>query len=110
MLWPKFEDNTVGEHLAFTGAIKDRILDIELLAVRLLEILSQEYPQLLEARYGALDFSCDSYELLQQIGKKRGMVLRGGDIDTERAATMLLEEYRNCKIGNITLERVSGDA
>lgn len=110
VLWPKFEDNTVGEHLAFTGAIKEQILDIELLAVRLLEILSGEYPGLLEARYGALDFSCDSYELLQQIGKKRGMLLRGGDIDTERAATMLLEEYRNCKIGNITLERVSDNA
>lgn len=110
VLWPKFEDETVGEHLAFTGAIKDRILDIETLACRLLEILGKTYPHLLEARYGELDFSCDSYDLLQQIGKKRGMVIRGGETDTERASAMILEEYRNCKIGNITLERVNDNA
>lgn len=105
VLWPKFEDKTVGEHLAFTGAIKDRILDTELLAMRLLEILSVSYKDMLADRYGDLDFECDSYDLLCQIGKKRGMVIRGGDVDTERAANMLLEEYRNCKIGLITLER-----
>ncbi len=105
VLWPKFEDQTVGEHLAFTGAVRDRILDTELLGMRLLEILAASYPNLLEARYGKLDFECDSYDLLCQIGKKRGMVIRGGETDTERAANMLLEEYRNCKIGNITLER-----
>lgn len=110
VLWPKFEDQTVGEHLAFTGAVKDRILDTELLAMRLLEILSADYPEMLTARYGELDFDCDSYDLLSQIGKKRGMVIRGGETDTERAANMLLEEYRNCKIGNITLERVEKDA
>lgn len=106
VLWPKFEDATVGEHLAFTGAVKDRILDTELLAMRLLEILSINYKDLLEKRYGVLDFECDSYDLLCQIGKKRGMVIRGGETDTERAANMLLEEYRNCKIGFISLERV----
>ena len=105
VLWPKFEDQTVGEHLAFTGAIKDRILDTELLAMRLLEILSVSYKDMLVERYGDLQFECDSYDLLCQIGKKRGMVIRGGDVDTERAANMLLEEYRNCKIGLITLER-----
>ena len=105
VLWPKFEDQTVGEHLAFTGAIKDRILDTELLAMRLLEILSVSYKDMLVGRYGGLDFECDSYDLLCQIGKKRGMVIRGGETDTERAANMLLEEYRNCKIGLITLER-----
>ena len=110
VLWPKFEDQTVGEHLAFTGAVKDRILDTELLAMRLLEILSVDYPELLTERYGQLDFDCDSYDLLSQIGKKRGMVIRGGDTDTERAANMLLEEYRNCKIGNITLERAENNA
>ena len=110
VLWPKFEDKTVGEHLAVTGAVKDRILDIELLAMRLIEILSDGYEDLLTARYGNLDFSMDSYELLCQIGKKRGMVIRGGDTDTERAANMLLEEYRNQKIGNITLERVCDNA
>ena len=110
VLWPKFEDTTVGEHLAFTGAVKDRILDTELLSMRLLELLSADYPNLLENRYGNLDFECDSYDLLCQIGKKRGMVIRGGETDTERAANMLLEEYRNCKIGFITLERVDDNA
>ena len=106
VLWPKFEDQTVGERLAFTGAVKDRVLDVELLAVRLLEVLVDNYPQLLTARYGELDFSLEPYDLLCQIGKKRGMVIRGGETDTERAANMLLEEYRNCKIGLISLERV----
>ena len=92
--------------MAFTGAVKDRILDTELLAMRLIEILSQNYPDCLEKRYGELDFSLDSYDLLSLIGKKRGMVIRGGETDTERAANMLLEEYRNQKIGNNTLERV----
>ena len=110
VLWPKFEDTTVGEHLAFTGAIKDRILDTELLAMRLLEILSVSYKEMLAERYGDLQFECDSYDLLCQIGKKRGMVIRGGDVDTERAANMLLEEYRNCKIGLITLERPEQNA
>ncbi len=106
VLWPKFEDQTVGEHLAVTGAVKDQILDAELLAMRLLEILIKDYPELLTARYGELDFSLDAYDLLAVIGKKRGMVIRGGETDTLRAANMLLEEYRNQKIGNITLERV----
>ena len=110
VLWPKFEDKTVGEHLAFTGAIKDRILDTELLAMRLLEILSVSYKEMLAERYGDLQFECDSYDLLCQIGKKRGMVIRGGETDTERAANMLLEEYRNCKIGLITLERPEQNA
>jgi ribosome biogenesis GTPase A len=106
VLWPKFEDVTVGEHLAFTGAVKDNILDTELLAIRLIEILGKNYPELLKNRYGELDFTLEPYDLLCQIGKKRGMVIRGGETDTERAANMLLEEYRNQKIGNISLERV----
>lgn len=110
VLWPKFEDITVGERLAFTGAVKDRILDTELLAMRLLELLSENYPELLTNRYGELNFDCDSYDLLCQIGKKRGMVIRGGETDTERAANMVLEEYRSCKIGLISLESVEKDA
>lgn len=110
VLWPKFEDETVGERLAFTGAVKDNILDTELLAIRLLEILGENYPELLINRFGELDFSLDPYELLCQIGKKRGMVIRGGETDTERAANMLLEEYRNQKLGNISLERVEKNA
>ena len=110
ILWPKFEDKTVGEHLAFTGAVKDRILDTELLAVRLLELLTVLYPEKLTARYGELDLTADSYSLLCEIGKKRGMVIRGGETDTERAANMLLEEYRSCKIEAITLERADKNA
>lgn len=106
VLWPKFEDKTVGEHLAFTGAVKDNILDTELLAVRLLELLKSTAPEKLTARYGELDLSGDGYDLLCEVGKKRGMLIRGGETDTERAANMLLEEYRACKIGRITLERV----
>ena len=105
VLWPKFEDQTVGEHLAFTGAVKDRILDTELLSMRLLEILSANYPDYLEKRYGELDFSLDSYDLLCAIGKKRGMMVRGGEVDTERAAAVLLDEFRSGKLGRITLER-----
>lgn len=106
VLWPKFEDKTVGEHLAFTGAVKDNIIDTELLAVRLLELLKNTAPEKLTARYGELDLSGDGYDLLCEVGKKRGMLIRGGETDTERAANMLLEEYRACKIGRITLERV----
>ena len=110
VLWPKFEDQRVAERLAFTGAVKDGVLDLELLAVRLIENLTETYPDLLTARYGITDFDMDSYDLLCAIGKKRGMVIRGGETDTERAATMLLEEFRNCKIGRISLERVEENA
>ena len=106
VLWPKFEDNTVGEHLAFTGAVKDNILDTELLGMRLVELLVKSAPDKLTARYGELNLENDGYDLLCEVGKKRGMLIRGGETDTERAANMLLEEYRNCKIGRITLERV----
>lgn len=104
VLWPKFDDETVGEHLAFTGAITDRILVTELLAMRLLEILIANYPQMLTDRFGFSEFSDESYENLITLAKKRGMVIRGGESDTERAAAKLLEEFRNCKLGRITLE------
>ncbi|MBQ3549453.1 MAG: ribosome biogenesis GTPase YlqF [Clostridia bacterium] len=105
VLWPKFQDPKVGEHLAFTGAVKDDVIDKELLAVRLLECMSQEYPDRLLERY-KVDPSefYDAYDLLQAIGKKRGMMMRGGEVDCERASTMLLDEYRGGKLGNITLE------
>lgn len=110
VLWPKFEDQTVGERLAFTGAVKDAVLDIELLAVRLLENLKENYPELLLERYKLASLDEEPYELLCTIGKKRGMMIRGGETDTERASAMLLEEYRNCKLGRITLERVEDNA
>ena len=106
VLWPKFEDTIVGEHLAFTGAVNDRVVDVELLAARLLEILCKDYPELLLSRYGELCLEDEPYEILEQVGRKRGMVVRGGEIDTVRASNMLLEEYRNLKIGKISLERV----
>lgn len=110
VLWPKFDDNTVGEHLAFTGAVTDRIIDTELLAMRLLELLITSYPDLLNRRYKIAEFPEDSYDALCLLGKKRGMVIRGGETDTERAANTLLEEFRSCKIGKITLERVENNA
>ena len=110
VLWPKFDDQRVGENLAFTGAVKDKVVDIELLSMRLLDNLVLNYKDMLVERYGSLDFQLDSYDLLCQIGKKRGMVIRGGETDTERAAATLLEEYRNCKIGRITLERIDDNA
>ena len=110
VLWPKFESQTVGEHLAMTGAVTDRILDTELLAMRLLGILKKDYTDLLAARYGTAELPEDDYDALCVIGKKRGMVIRGGETDTLRAANMLLEEFRNCKIGRITLERIDFSA
>ena len=110
VLWPKFEDQIVGERLAFTGAVKDAGIDIELLAFRLIENLSENYPDLLKQRYRLESLDDEPYEILCEIGKKRGMVIRGGDTDTERASAMLLEEYRNCKIGRISLERVEDNA
>ncbi len=106
VLWPKFEDVTVARHLAFTGAIKDQILDIEEMACLLLEVLRDGYPHLLTNRYKLTDemLEGDGYDLLQAVGRKRGMLVRGGEIDTERAAIMLLDEYRSAKIGTLTLE------
>lgn len=107
VLWPKFDDKIVGERLAFTGAVKDQILDTELLAVRLLDFLRSLKPADFIATFKLenidLDAS-DSYELLNVIGKKRGMLISGGEIDTERAAIMLLDEFRSGKLGRITLE------
>lgn len=105
VLWPKFEDAAVGLKLAFTGAVKDTILDIETLATEFLKVIAVPYKFLLDTRYKTdLDVSKEPYDLLCDIGKKRGMVIRGGEVDTERAAVMLLDEYRSGKIGKITLE------
>lgn len=107
VLWPKFDDKIVGERLAFTGAVKDQILDTELLAVRLLDFLRSLKPADFIARFKLEDIdldTIDSYELLNVIGKKRGMLISGGEINTERAAIMLLDEFRSGKLGRITLE------
>ncbi len=107
VLWPKFDDKIVGERLAFTGAVKDQILDTELLAVRLLDFLRSLKPADFIARFKLENIdldAIDSYELLNVIGKKRGMLISGGKINTERAAIMLLDEFRSGKLGRITLE------
>ena len=107
VLWPKFDDKIVGERLAFTGAVKDQLLDTELLAVRLLDFLRSLKPADFIARFKLEDIdldAIDSYELLNVIGKKRGMLISGGEINTERAAIMLLDEFRSGKLGRITLE------
>ncbi|MFZ2110529.1 MAG: ribosome biogenesis GTPase YlqF [Ruminococcus bromii] len=111
VLWPKFDDKTVGEHLAFTGAVKDQILDIELLAVRLLDFIKELKPADFITRFKLENDdieNIDSYELLKMIGKKRGMLVSGGEIDTERAAIMLLDEFRSAKLGRITVEMPQG--
>lgn len=107
ILWPKFDDRTVGEHLAFTGAIKDNILDVELLAADLLELFKQNTPQGFLNRFKLSEkevLENEPYKLMEIIGKKRGMLISGGEIDTERAANLILDEYRAGKFGNITLE------
>lgn len=111
VLWPKFDDKTVGEHLAFTGAVKDQILDIELLAVRLLDFIKELKTADFITRFKLENEdieNIDSYELLKMIGKKRGMLVSGGEIDTERAAIMLLDEFRSAKLGRITVEMPQG--
>lgn len=106
VLWPKFDDPDTGKKLAFTGGIKDEILDKEELAISLLDILARDYPERLTERYKVTDFSeMDGWELLQYIGKKRGMLVSGGEADTLRAATTLFDELRGGKLGKITFER-----
>ena len=111
ILWPKFEERRVGENLALTGAIRDGVLDIESLAVILCKRLRLLYPELLAARYklGNLEDYKDysDYELFEAIGKKRGFLISGGEVNTERTAIMLLDEFRAAKIGRMTLDRYS---
>lgn len=106
VLWPKFEDQTVGKHLSFTGAIKDSVVDCETIAVYLLDFLKTDYPDKLTARYKVSNpQEFEPYELLEEIGRKRGFMARGGVPDTERAANMLLDEFREGKIEKITIEK-----
>ena len=105
ILWPKFEDEATGLHLAFTGAVKDEVMDAETLACRLLELLAARYPNALEQRYQIpADLSGQGWELLEACGRKRGFLISGGEVDTERMAKVLLDEYRSGTLGNITLE------
>lgn len=106
VLWPKFDDPKVGDRLAFIGSVKDEILDSEILAERLLDVMKNDYADRLRERYKISDFEeKEPWELLEMIGKKRGMIIKGGEIDTQRASVMLLDEYRAGKLGTISLER-----
>ncbi|MBR5682210.1 MAG: ribosome biogenesis GTPase YlqF [Ruminococcus sp.] len=105
VLWPKFEDQSTAVRLAFTGAISDDILDIETLAMKLLVYLSENYGNSLKERYKIeLTGNESGLELLENIGKKRGMMIAGGEVNTERAAITILDEFRSGKLGKITLE------
>lgn len=107
ILAPKFEDQQIAHNLAYTGAIKDEIMETELLAYSLLEYLRDNYADLLAKRY-KLDKDISEmkgYEVLEYIGRKRGFVISGGEIDLERAAKMVLDEFRGAVIGRITLEK-----
>ena len=105
VLWPKFEDPEVGLKLAFTGSVKDEILDTEEIAVHLLKVMQKNYPDRLAERYKISDFEdLEAYELLELIARKRGMLISKGEADTLRASVMILDEYRGGKLGRITLE------
>ncbi|MDU5079862.1 ribosome biogenesis GTPase YlqF [Tissierella sp. P1] len=104
ILWPKFEDPDVGLNLAFTGAIKDEILDIETLALRLVERLANYFPNLLNNRYN-IEIEGKSYlEIMEEIGRRRGCIIKGGEIDYTKVSNIVLDEFRKGVIGNITLE------
>jgi len=105
VLWPKFEDEEVGLNLAFTGAIKDEIMDIETLAFKLIEKLQKDYPDRLKQRYKLEFLSEDTLENMNNIGRKRGAVISGGNIDYNRVSVMILDEFRGGKLGPISLER-----
>ena len=118
ILWPKFEDQTVGRNLAFTGAIKDEVMDAETLACYLMETLAERYPQALLERYklelppraqdeetGGLSYG---YDLLERAARKRGFLVSGGEPDTERMAKVLLDEFRAGRLGRFTLETPEG--
>ena len=105
ILWPKFEDEKIGMHLAFTGAVKDEIMDSEALACGLMELLRDRYPNALAERYKITpDAQLQGWELLEMAARKRGMLISGGEVDTERMSKVLLDEFRGGKLGRFTLE------
>ena len=105
ILWPKFEDPEVGMMLAYTGAVKENVIDVEELACKLMELLLRHYPETLVSRYG-IDVSqtLPGYELLEAAGRKRGYLVARGEVNTERMAKVLIDEYRSGKLGKFTLE------
>jgi ribosome biogenesis GTPase A len=105
VLWPKFDDPQVGDKLAFIGSIKDEVTDQETLACRLLEVLGETRPSAIEERYKITGVQgLQGWEILEMIGKKRGFLIKGGEIDYERTAVIVADEFRAGKLGRITLE------
>ena len=105
ILWPKFEDETIGLHLAFTGAVRDAIMDVETLAFHLMELLARRKPQALTDRFKIVpQEGMTGWELLEAGARKRGFLISGGEVDLERMANILLDEFRGGKMGRITLE------
>lgn len=105
ILWPKFENQIVGRRLAFTGAIKDEIMDLETLALELIKTLKVIKPNIIKERY-KINYEEDTpaHDVLEKIGESRGFKIKGGLIDKEKAAIILLDEFRSCKLGRITLD------
>ena len=110
ILWPKFDDPEVGRHLAYTGAVKDDVVDTADLAAGLAELLWRRYPDRVRERYG-IDAPPDTpgWQLLEELGRRRGFLVAGGEADSERAARTLLEEYRSGRLGRLTLESPEED-
>lgn len=106
ILWPKFEDQSIGLNLAYTGAVKDDIMDLEELASNLMALLAVRYPEAIKSRY-KIEWSeeMQGWELLEEAGRKRGFLISGGEVNLERMSRVLLEEYRSGKLGRFTLER-----
>jgi len=109
ILWPKLESDETQFNLAFTGAIKDKIMDIDELSVKLVDVLAKNYPDRLMARYKLTSLSEVPAENLEMIGRKRGAVMSGGRIDYNRIAVLLLDELRGGRLGNISFERPESD-
>ena len=103
ILWPKFEDQTVGLRLAFIGSIKDEILNTEELAMEMITFLTEQYPGVLEEKY-SIEISEDSYECLRRIAESRHCLVKGNELDTNKAAILLIDDFRSGKLGRITLE------
>ena len=104
ILWPKFEDEKVGLHLAFIGSINDEILQKTELACQLIDFMKENYSGVLQERY-QVDEAEKSSKVLEEIAVKRGCLLKGNDLDYEKAATILLDEFRNGKLGRISIEK-----
>ena len=106
MLWPKFDSPDAGRKIAFTGGIKDEIMDIEELAYFLIGFLKKNYPERLIERYklSESDLNEDDWDIVIKIGKKRGCIISGGETDTHRASALILDEFRSAKLGRISLE------